>query len=45
MFEVFYKLFLACCVLGISLSGFMFALAMWKRSNTRCDECKKELKK
>ena len=43
MFEVFYKLFIVCCVFGISLSGFIFALAMWRKSNTICNKCKKEL--
>ena len=42
MIEVFYRLFIACCVFGISLSGFMFALAMWRKSNSLCDECRKE---
>ena len=45
MFEVFYRLFMACCLFGISLSGFMFALAMLRKSNTLCNECRKELKK
>ena len=46
MFEVFYRLFIACCLFGISLSGFMFALAMWRRSNQQvCAECKEELDK
>jgi len=46
MFEVFYRLFIACCVFGISLSGFMFAASMWRRSNQQiCAECKEELDK
>jgi len=44
MFEVLYRLFIACCVFGISLSGFMFAAAMWRRSVNQCkcicEECK-----
>ena len=45
MFEVFYRLFIACCLFGISLSGLVFAASMWRKSNTLCDECRKELKK
>jgi len=45
--EVFYKLFIACCLLGISLSGFVLALSAWNRSknNCICEECRKELNK
>jgi len=46
MFEVFYRLFIACCLFGISLSGLVFALSMWRRSNQQvCAECKEELDK
>jgi len=46
MFEVFYRLFIACCLFGISLSGLVFAVAMWRRSNQQvCAECKEELDK
>ena len=44
MIELFYRLFIACCVFGISLSGLIFALSMWRKSNTLCNECKKEMK-
>ena len=44
MFELFYSLFISCCLFGISLSGLVIAAAMWKRSknNCICDECRKE---
>ena len=44
MFEVFYRLFIACCLFGISLSGLMFALAMWRKSKNTCicSECRKK---
>ena len=46
MFEIIYKLFMAFCLFGISLSGLMFAIAMWRRSNQQvCAECKEELDK
>ena len=47
MFEVFYRLFIACCLFGISLSGLIFALSMWRRSknNCICEECRKSLDK
>ena len=42
--EVFYMLFIACCLFGISLSGLVIAASMWKRSknNCICEACKKE---
>ena len=45
MFELFYSLFIACCMFAISFAGLLFALAMWRKSNSLCDECKKELDK
>ena len=44
MFEILFRLLMAICLLGISLSGFVFATAMWRKSNTLCNECKKEMK-
>ena len=43
--EVFYGLFIACCLFGISLSGLMIATAMWRKSSSLCAECKEELDK
>ena len=45
MFEIIYSLFIVCCLFGISLSGLMIASAMWRKSNSLCDECGKELDK
>ena len=45
MFEIMFKLLTAVCLLGVSLSGFVFAAAMWRKSNTLCNECKKEMNK
>ena len=45
MFEIMFKLLVGFCLLGISLSGFTFAAAMWRKSNSLCDECRKELDK
>ena len=46
MFEILFRLVLAICLLVISLSGFTFAAAMWRRSNQQvCAECKEELNK
>ena len=45
MFEIIYNLFIVCCLFGISLSGLMIASAMWRKSNSLCDECRKELDK
>ena len=45
MFEIIFKLVMVCCLFGISLSGFMFALAMWRKSNSLCNECRKKLDK
>ena len=39
MFEIMFKLLIAVCLLGISLSGFVFAMSMWRRS---ANECKRE---
>jgi len=45
MGQVIYTLFIACCLFVISMSGFTMALAMWRKSNTICNECGKELDK
>ena len=45
MFELFYSLFIACCIFAISFSGLMIAVAMWRKSNSLCNECRKELDK
>ena len=45
MFELIYSLFIVCCLFGISLSGLVIAAAMWKKSNSLCNECRKELDK
>ena len=45
MLELLYRLFIVCCLFGISLSGLMIAAAMWRKSSRLCAECKKELKK
>ena len=45
MFETMFRLVMGMCLLGISLSGFVFAMAMWRKSNSLCHECRKELNK
>ena len=45
MFEIMFKLLMVMCLLGISLSGFVFAMAMWRKSTNLCNECKEELNK
>jgi len=45
MFEIMFKLIMVCCLFGISLSGLVIAAAMWRKSNSLCDECRKELDK
>ena len=45
MFELFYSLFISCCMFAISFAGLMIAAAMWRKSNSLCNECKKELNK
>ena len=45
MLELLYRLFIVCCLFGISLSGITIAAAMWRKSNSLCDECRKELDK
>ena len=45
MFELFYSLFISCCMFAISFAGLMIATAMWRKSNSLCDECRKELDK
>ena len=45
MIEIMFKLIMVCCLFGISLSGFVFAMSMWRKSNSLCNECRKELNK
>ena len=45
MFEIMFKLIMGCCLIGISLTGLTIAVAMWRKSNTLCNECRKELNK
>ena len=40
-----YSLFMACCMFVLATSGLLFALAMWRKSNSLCNECRKELDK
>ena len=39
MFEILYRLFIAFWLFGISFSGLIMALSMWRRS---VNECKRE---
>ena len=45
MFELFYSLFIACCMFAISFAGLVIAAAMWRKSSRLCGECKEELDK
>ena len=45
MFEIIFKLIMVCFLFGISLTGLTLAAAMWRKSNTLCNECKKEMNK
>jgi len=36
MFEIMFKLIMAMCLFGISISGLTFAAAMWRKSNNMC---------
>ena len=45
MFEIIFKLVMAMCLFGISISGLIIAAAMWRKSNSLCNECKEELNK
>ena len=36
MFEIMFKLLMGFCLLGISLSGFVFAMSMWRKSSNMC---------
>jgi hypothetical protein len=44
MFEIMFKLLMGFCLLGVSLSGFVFAMSMWRKSVNQCkcicEECK-----
>ena len=42
---VFYSLFMACCMFIMASCGLMIAVAMWRKSNNLCNECRKELNK
>ena len=44
MLHTFYHLFMAFCMFVLSFGFLLIALAMWKKSNTLCNECKKEMK-
>ena len=44
MFEILFRLLMGCCLIVISLSGLTIAASMWRKSNTLCNECKKEMK-
>jgi hypothetical protein len=45
MWEVVYSLFMAMGLFLLSMVGLTVALAMWKKSNTICDKCKKDMNK
>ena len=45
MIEAIYMLFISFCMFFISLCGALIAISMWRKSNSLCDECKKELDK
>ena len=45
MWGVFYSLFMASCLFALTMVGFTIAMAMWRKSNTLCNECKKEMNK
>ena len=45
MGHALYSLFMACCMFALTFCGFLFALSMWRKGNTICDECKKEMNK
>ena len=36
MFEIMFKLIMAMCLFGISISGLTFAGAMWRKSVNLC---------
>ena len=36
MFEIMFKLIMAMCLFGISISGLTFAAAMWRKSANLC---------
>ena len=42
---IFYNLFMACCLFALTVTGLIIAMAMYRKSNTICDECRKELDK
>ena len=44
MLHVFYNLFMACCMFTLSTCGLVFVMALWRKSNTICDKCRKEMK-
>ena len=45
MAHILYNLFIACCMFTLAASGLAFAVAMWRKSNSLCNKCRKELDK
>jgi len=45
MAHILYSLFMVCCMFTLAVSGLVFAMAMWRKSNTICNKCRKELDK
>ena len=45
MGHALYSLFMACCMFALTVAGLIFALSMWRKSNSLCDECRNELDK
>ena len=45
MGHALYSLFMACCMFALTLAGLIFAMAMWRKSSSLCDECREELDK
>ena len=45
MFEILYNLFMACGMFTIAFSCLIYSMSMFRKSNTICDKCKKEMKK
>jgi len=45
MWEVVYSLSMAMGLFLLSMVGLTIALSMWKKSNTICDKCKKDMNK
>ena len=45
MFEVLYKLFMACGMFTISFSCLIYSMSLFRKSNTICDKCGEKLDK